>query len=240
MNAALAPYVPVFDIPDTRHGTACAQIAAGLAPLPAPWRNTRSGSSRESTLVLVTAGNTHAGYLRSVDRLGLTLVDVVSSSWATAESAEQGCDRTPGLVSSAVNRIGRENGVRVRRRGPPGAGRHHCISLEQDDHPIGCHRELFESCGFMIAHMLLMGDRMSESGTALTTGFDSLYGNGRFRARVFDAAGMDDPWAMSESHFYVNAGTGGLLGTTKMRRGTISRARSSSRVARLANSSPSE
>jgi len=48
--------------------------------------------------------------------------------------------------------------------------------------------------GFLYTNLDLMGDRITESGSAALTGRDSLYGSGRFRARAFESAYMDDPF----------------------------------------------
>lgn len=54
--------------------------------------------------------------------------------------------------------------------------------------------------------MLLMGDRESESGAALTSGFDSLFGAGRLRMRIFNSAGMDSPWGWGTGTLSVGVG----------------------------------
>jgi len=69
--------------------------------------------------------------------------------------------------------------------------------------------------GFTISQILLMGDREASVGSSpTTTGFDPIYGNGRFRARMFESAGthstaigMDPPWGARVSAFYVNEGS---------------------------------
>lgn len=58
--------------------------------------------------------------------------------------------------------------------------------------------------GFTYVQLLMMGDRQRENGSRAVTGYDSLFGNGRFRSRIFSTAGMDDPWNVKVSAFYVN------------------------------------
>ena len=64
---------------------------------------------------------------------------------------------------------------------------------------------LIDNPGVLFANMLLMGDRMGESGK-LTTNFDSVYGAGRLMMRMNTAAGMDAPASWKNN--FVCVGTG--------------------------------
>ena len=56
---------------------------------------------------------------------------------------------------------------------------------------------MIDDPGLLYTHLLLMGDRTAEDtgGTSspLTTGFDSLWGAGKLRMRMWDEDGMDTP-----------------------------------------------
>jgi hypothetical protein len=54
--------------------------------------------------------------------------------------------------------------------------------------------------------LLAMADRQRETGAAATSGYDSLWGAGRFRARMFTDAGMDAPWGWTLGSIMVNNG----------------------------------
>jgi hypothetical protein len=290
-------------IPDSRHATAVTQIATGRAPTPDSYRNPRSGSSREATLVLLTAHDTD-DYLRGLNRIALSVVDIESSSLAT--DSDFGCGGTTS-VASAVNDLSRIYGTLFIQA----AGNSHhvdpsactladpagatyafpvgglldtaTVSLPASDYLtvqsgaiwigssrgnvpyLGGYRSVIGTTavasqmllpdhmpnlytnigngtsfaapliagaavdmrdwwllngpgsfgygtgfmndpGFTYVQLLLMGDRVLENGTRTKTGFDGLFGNGRFRARKFDTSGMDDPWKAQVSAFYISEG----------------------------------
>lgn len=56
--------------------------------------------------------------------------------------------------------------------------------------------------------LLLMGDGAHElrSARGSTSGFDSVYGAGRLKARLFDSASMDGPWAWSIASTCISQG----------------------------------
>lgn len=62
--------------------------------------------------------------------------------------------------------------------------------------------------GYMYAFMLLMGDGELEDGTKATarTAYDTVWGAGRARMRMFNAAGMDAPWRRRATAFNVADG----------------------------------
>lgn len=54
--------------------------------------------------------------------------------------------------------------------------------------------------------MLAMADRQRESGAIASSGYDNLWGAGRFRARMFTDAGMDAPWGWTLGSIMANNG----------------------------------
>ncbi|MEE9385041.1 MAG: S8/S53 family peptidase [Nannocystaceae bacterium] len=54
--------------------------------------------------------------------------------------------------------------------------------------------DYIDNPGVLYVHLLLQGDRQTESGTYLATGYDQVVGSGHLRARRFDAVGLDGPW----------------------------------------------
>jgi len=291
-------------VPDSRHGTAVAQIASGRAPTPTSYRNARSGSSRDAALVLATV-RVESDFIRAIDRMGLSAVDIVNSSmevtsempectgttvlsnhindlsriygtlfvqaagnsWHTDPSA---CTmRDPagatyafpvgGLLDSTIALLPESNYSTIQTGGiffrssrgnvpylggyrsvvgtsavasqvflPNGmpntyAGIGHGTSfaapliagaavdmrdwwLLNGPGSFGYGTGFMNDPGFTYVQLLLMGDRQLENGTRTDTGFDGLFGNGRFRARVFNTAGMDDPWKAQVSAFYITQG----------------------------------
>lgn len=60
------------------------------------------------------------------------------------------------------------------------------------------HSDLIRDPGILFANLLLMGDRAQDgSAVGLNSEFDSRYGAGRMRMRMFNHAGMDGPWFFS-------------------------------------------
>ncbi|RME20971.1 MAG: hypothetical protein D6798_19195 [Deltaproteobacteria bacterium] len=62
-----------------------------------------------------------------------------------------------------------------------------------------------DSPGLLYANLLLMGDRIDESGTYLDTGFDELTGAGKLRMRMWD--NLDGPAAWGDGSLCVDDGT---------------------------------
>jgi hypothetical protein len=71
------------------------------------------------------------------------------------------------------------------------------LALDFIDHYKHEYSNLIDNPGLLAANMLLMGDRLTQSGSKALYGYDNLYGAGRLRARRYDSGGMDAPWRYS-------------------------------------------
>jgi hypothetical protein len=60
--------------------------------------------------------------------------------------------------------------------------------------------------GLLYANLLLMGDRISQTGGRLSSGFDNIGGAGVLRLRMFNGAGLDDPAAHATGSVCVGDG----------------------------------
>jgi hypothetical protein len=60
--------------------------------------------------------------------------------------------------------------------------------------------------GLLYANLLLMGDRLSQTGGRLSSGFDNVSGAGVLRLRMFDADGLDNPAAHATGSVCVGDG----------------------------------
>jgi hypothetical protein len=65
--------------------------------------------------------------------------------------------------------------------------------------------DLIDDPGILFANLLLMGDREGEGGE-LSSGFDNLWGAGRFKMRKFDSEGMDSPYQWKTGRVCVGQG----------------------------------
>jgi len=305
INAAMLPPWPLGGsvLWDTRHGTACAQIASGRTPTGGAYQSARGGSSRGAALFLMTHGPNAASILRVYERMASSIVDILSSSTGTSGFAD--CTGT-GPVSVALNNLSRIYGTFVVQAAgnhnhsdpvactvsdPAGATYAFPVGAVLDSATVGLPAANYATVqsggiylhssrgnvpyllgkrsiiattavgaqtllpnalpnlyanigdgtsfaaplvagaavdlrdwwllngptylgygygtgfmndpGFTYVQLLLMGDRQLENGGRADEGFDSLFGNGRFRARMFNTAGMDDPWGAQVSAFYI-------------------------------------
>jgi len=66
---------------------------------------------------------------------------------------------------------------------------------------------LINNPGILYANLLLMGDRLDESGSKMDEGFDGLWGAGKLRMRKWGIVGMDAPYKWGTGSVCVDGGS---------------------------------
>ena len=97
-------------------------------------------------------------------------------------------DNTAAEVGSTYGAFGATSGAAPVIAGSAAVLKDHLLSIFSST--------LVNEDGYQYATMLLMGDGQLESGSiaGAQDGIDEIYGVGRLRMRMFNAAGMDAPW----------------------------------------------
>ncbi len=68
--------------------------------------------------------------------------------------------------------------------------------------------------GYLFVNLLLMGDRLSQNGSYLTSGYDNWTGSGRLKFRMWNNRGMDSRWKFKDSYFCLDDGESRIVRVT--------------------------
>ena len=117
---------------------------------------------------------------RGGDSIGRSLVAIAAYTGPA--------DSTAAEVGSTYGVFGATSGAAPVIAGSAAVLKDHLLSIFSST--------LINEVGYQYATMLLMGDGQLESGSiaGAQDGIDEIYGVGRLRMRMFNAAGMDAPW----------------------------------------------
>ena len=117
---------------------------------------------------------------RGGDSIGRSLVAIAAYTGPA--------DSTAAEVGSTYGVFGATSGAAPVIAGSAAVLKDHLLSIFSST--------LINEVGYQYATMLLMGDGQLESGSiaGAQDGIDDIYGVGRLRLRMFNAAGMDAPW----------------------------------------------